>query len=140
MEEEGKTIIHNHYSPGANCQVFNSPVTGCVFAMPGAQVTQQLPPTSTDKEETPEATLDEKDEAIVEELAPIFFGIKDDAREFLKMIKVMKPVQMPRAAKKWMDEKRISENSLRRDLWSVLHKNNIYPRLESTWNDTIRKL
>ena len=31
----------NHYEAGSNCQVFNGPISGCVFAMPGSSVTQQ---------------------------------------------------------------------------------------------------
>ena len=30
----------NHFEAGSNCQVFNGPVSGCVFAMPGSSVTQ----------------------------------------------------------------------------------------------------
>ena len=40
MEEEKKNVF-NKFEPGSNCQVFNAPVTGCVFAMPGSTVTQQ---------------------------------------------------------------------------------------------------
>jgi hypothetical protein len=36
--------IVNHYEAGSNCQVFNGNISGCVFAMPGATVTQQPPP------------------------------------------------------------------------------------------------
>ena len=39
-ETEKKSIV-NRFEPGANCQVFNGSITGCVFAMPGANVTQQ---------------------------------------------------------------------------------------------------
>lgn len=38
MEEEKKNGITNHFEAGANCQVFNGPISGCVFAMPGATV------------------------------------------------------------------------------------------------------
>lgn len=41
MEEDSKKNIVNHYEAGSNCQVFNGDITGCVFAMPGATVTQQ---------------------------------------------------------------------------------------------------
>jgi len=40
MVKEAKTI-HNHFEAGSNCQVFNGPISGCVFAMPGSHVTQQ---------------------------------------------------------------------------------------------------
>ena len=41
MEEENKNKgVVNHFEAGSNCQVFNGPITGCVFAMPGSTVTQ----------------------------------------------------------------------------------------------------
>lgn len=45
MEEkkESKSVV-NHFEAGSNCQVFNGNISGCVFAMPGANVTQQVPP------------------------------------------------------------------------------------------------
>ena len=41
MEKEKKQgNVINHFAEGANCQVFNGPISGCVFAMPGATVNQ----------------------------------------------------------------------------------------------------
>ena len=42
-KKETRSVV-NHYEPGSNCQVFNGNICGCVFAMPGANVTQQVPP------------------------------------------------------------------------------------------------
>ncbi len=56
MMEDRKENDHvvNHFEAGSNCQVFNGPVTGCVFAMPGSTVTQQTTAqTDGDKAETP---------------------------------------------------------------------------------------
>lgn len=39
-KEKVHTEIHNHYEEGANCQVFNGPITGAIFAMPGSTVNQ----------------------------------------------------------------------------------------------------
>ena len=41
MEENQERRVVNHFEAGSNCQVFNGPVSGCVFAMPGSTVTQQ---------------------------------------------------------------------------------------------------
>ena len=41
MEKDGKKSVVNHFEAGANCQVFNGSVSGCVFAMPGSTVTHQ---------------------------------------------------------------------------------------------------
>ena len=40
MEENSKKGVVNHFEAGSNCQVFNGPISGCVFAMPGSNVTQ----------------------------------------------------------------------------------------------------
>lgn len=40
MEENSKKSVVNHFEAGSNCQVFNSSISGCVFAMPGSNVTQ----------------------------------------------------------------------------------------------------
>lgn len=44
MEEEAKkNHVVNHFEAGSNCQVFNGRITGCVFAMPGSNVSQNSP-------------------------------------------------------------------------------------------------
>ena len=45
MEEktEAKHVV-NHFAAGANCQVFNGAISGCVFAMPGSTVHQHAAP------------------------------------------------------------------------------------------------
>lgn len=48
---EKKSIVNN-FAPGANYQVYNGNITGCIFAMPGANVTQQVTnPTTRDEKE-----------------------------------------------------------------------------------------
>ena len=41
-EERGQKGVVNHFAAGSNCQVFNAPISGCVFAMPGSSVTQVM--------------------------------------------------------------------------------------------------
>ena len=53
---EKKSIV-NHYAPGANCQVFNGNIIGGIFAMPGANVTQQVTNPATPKDEAEEKKL-----------------------------------------------------------------------------------
>ena len=40
MEEENRKNVVNHFEAGSYCQVFNGHISGCVFAMPGSNVTQ----------------------------------------------------------------------------------------------------
>lgn len=46
MGDEKRNVV-NHFEAGSNCQVFNGPVSGCVFAMPGSNVTQQNTPAAS---------------------------------------------------------------------------------------------
>jgi hypothetical protein len=45
--EDSKGNVVNHFEAGSNCQVFNGPVSGCVFAMPGSNVSQQNSPAAS---------------------------------------------------------------------------------------------
>lgn len=40
MEDEKRNVVNN-FEAGSNCQVFNGDISGCIFAMPGSNVTQQ---------------------------------------------------------------------------------------------------
>ena len=45
--EDNKGNVINNFEAGSNCQVFNAPISGCIFAMPGSNVTQQQAPTTS---------------------------------------------------------------------------------------------
>ena len=144
---EKKSIVNN-FAPGANCQVFNENITGCIIAMPGVHFTQQVtnPPTRDEKEkELPAADSRRGDEEpnvssgpIVSQLKPIFYGSEDEALRFLKEIRGMKPVLITQKVKRLIAEKSISELSAHRDLWAILHTAGIYDRSESNWNQQVK--
>lgn len=144
---EKKSIVNN-FAPGANCQVFNENITGCIIAMPGVHFTQQVtnPPTREEKEkELPAADSRREDEEpnvssgpIVSQLKPIFYGSEDEALRFLKEIRGMKPVLITQKVKRLIAEKSISELSAHRDLWAILHTAGIYDRSESNWNQQVK--
>ena len=129
-EEKLNGGIVNHFEPGSNPQVFNGPISGCVFAMPGANVTQQ-----TGRQ--PE-NLSDKDEEIVNQLKPMFFGSEEEAKAFLVSIQGMKATQITDKVNQLVSEKKISDMSKRRDLWKVLHDCGIYERSESNWNMQVK--
>ena len=129
-EEKKKSDITNHFEAGANCQVFNGPISGCVFAMPGANVTQN--PVQ------PSAQLDEQQQDVVEKLKPMFYGQIEDAKAFLVSIQGMKPTQITDKVNQLVSEKKISEMSKHRDLWKVLHDCGIYDKSESNWNQQVK--
>ena len=129
-EEKLNGGIVNHFEPGSNPQVFNGPISGCVFAMPGANVTQN--PVQ------PSAQLDEQQQDVVEKLKPMFYGQLEDAKAFLVSIQGMKPTQITDKVNQLVSEKKISEMSKHRDLWKVLHDCGIYDKSESNWNQQVK--
>ena len=132
MEENSKNrTIHNHFAEGSNCQVFNGDISGCVFAMPNATVTQQ--PAGC-----PSQSMSEEEEGIVSQLRPIFFGMEEEARAFLAGIRGMKPTEITAKVNKWVKDRKISDKSYHRDLWKVLHECGIYAPSESNWNQQVK--
>lgn len=129
-EEKKKSDITNHFEAGANCQVFNGPISGCVFAMPGSNITQNPVQPSTE--------LDEQQQDVVEKLKPMFYGQLEDAKAFLVSIQGMKPTQITDKVNQLVSEKKISDMSKHRDLWKVLHDCGIYDKSESNWNQQVK--
>ena len=72
MEENSKKSVVNHFEAGSNCQVFNGNISGCTFAMPGSNVTQQVPAPSVarDDEQPDVSTL----VACVDGVRPYFWS------------------------------------------------------------------
>lgn len=130
MEEKTCSGITNHFEAGSGCQVFNGPISGCVFAMPGSNITQHPVQPSTE--------LDEQQQDVVEKLKPMFYGQTEDAKAFLVSIQGMKPTQITDKVNQLVKEKKISELSKNRDLWKVLHDCGIYGPTESNWNQQVK--
>ena len=82
MEKEYQKNIVNNFEPGCNCQVYNAPISGCVFAMPGANITQYPAQSPTDIAD------DEQD--VIDRLKPMFYGDAENAKAFLQSIQGMK--------------------------------------------------
>ena len=121
---------HNH-----NCQQFYGPVTGCVFAMPGANVYQQ--PESAHVQGKVSVT-EEADETLVCKLAPVFFGNRELVAEFLRRIKGAKPTDVTAEVNRLLKERKVSDISCNKVLWEILHKNGFYTPTLSNWNSQIR--
>ena len=150
MKSKEKKIEHKDstiYQTNENCQVFNGPISGCVFAMPGATVNQspvqQVSPTM-DEDKSEESEDDsEHDEPevesnvdLVEKLKPLFYNNENDVRLFLKEISGMSPNNITDLVNKWVQDKRISDygSSRKGDLWKILHDAKLYPRTIQNWN------
>ncbi len=118
------------YQTNENCQVFNGPISGCVFAMPGSNITQN--PVQ------PSMELDEQQQDLVEKLKPVFYGQIEDAKAFLVSIQGMKPTQITNKVNQLVAEKKISDMSKHRDLWTILHEAGLYQPSESNWNSQVK--
>ena len=90
-------------------------------------------------EQHADVQLDTKQlQEVINKLAPIFFGLTEEAREFLVSIKGMKPTQITNKVNQLVCDKKISELSRHRDLWQVLHDYKIYTKSESNWNMQVK--
>ena len=155
MKSKDKKIEHKDstiYQTNKNCQVFNGPISGCVFAMPGATVNQspvqQVSPTM-DEDKSEETENDSKHEEpeekvelgedtlteLVEKLKPIFFNNENDVRLFLKEISGMKDKDITDLVNRWVHDKRISDygNSRKGVLWGILNNAGLYTKSLQNW-------
>ncbi len=155
MKSKDKKIEHKDstiYQTNKNCQVFNGPISGCVFAMPGATVNQspvqQVSPTMDEdkseetendsKHEEPEEKVELGEDALtelVEKLKPIFFNNENDVRLFLKEISGMKDKDITDLVNRWVHDKRISDygNSRKGVLWGILNNAGLYTKSLQNW-------
>ena len=78
------------------------------------------------------------DAAIVSRLAPIFYGIEAEARQFLHDIRGMKPTQVTAKVNELVAMRKISDKSHHRDLWTVLNGCGLYGKSEANWNRQVR--
>ncbi len=83
-------------------------------------------------------TMDEQQAATVEKLKPIFFGIEQEAREFLIAIQGMKPIQVTEQVNRLVTDGKISELSRKRMLYSILHDANLYEPSEQNWCSQVK--
>lgn len=79
------------------------------------------------------------DDEIVKELASCFYGVIKDTRAFLNQIKYVEDREKPAIAKQYLTQKKLSENSARRPLWTILKKYKLYSKTEDNWNKGIGK-
>ncbi len=77
------------------------------------------------------------DKEWIGEIAHCFYGIEENALEFVAMARKMRPVQIVSLVNAWLKQKKISDQSCQRDLWKPLHSHGIYNPSESNWNSQL---
>ena len=88
--------------------------------------------------EEEEIVLSPEEDALLVQLQPMFYGSEDNAKAFLGSIQGMKGKQITDMVNMMIAEKKLSELSCHRDLYTVLHDAGIYDKSESNWNMQVR--
>ena len=81
----------------------------------------------------------EKEDQVVKELKPIFWGIEDEARDFLRSIYGRRNKEITDIVAQRIKDKKISYDSCKRDLWKILYENGLYQAKEDNWSKMINK-
>jgi len=82
--------------------------------------------------------LSEEQNNTLARLKPIFYGNEEEARAFLVRVQDMKAVQITTLVNTLVSERKISEISRHRDLYTVLSDCGIYDKSESNWNQQVK--
>ncbi len=96
----------------------------------------KLMPKEEKKEE--EIVLSPDEDKLLVQLSPMFYGSEDNAKAFLASIQGMKGKQITDMVNVMINEKKLSELSCHRDLYTVLHDAGIYDKSESNWNMQVK--
>ena len=83
-------------------------------------------------------TTDERQAATIEKLKPVFFGVEQEAREFLVAIQGMRSIQVTELVNRLVTDGKISELSRKRVLYSILHEANLYEPSEQNWCSQVK--
>ncbi|MBR1500040.1 MAG: hypothetical protein IJ615_10520 [Bacteroidaceae bacterium] len=87
---------------------------------------------------SPKAELSQEQSQTVSRLKPIFYGNEDEARNFLLRVQDMKAMQITTLVNTLVAERKISDVSCHRELFTVLSESGIYDRSESNWNQQVK--
>lgn len=106
-----------------------------VPVMPQAKV-ETISPQDIDDEDVPQEEPVAEEDALVEELKPIFYNKEDEVRVFLKEIVGLKSPDVTELVNRWVADKRISDygNSRKGVLWNILHQAGLYEPSKQNWN------
>lgn len=115
-----------------NCQVFNGPISGCVFAMPGSTVNQDSIQRVVDGGQQ----TTESDEELVRRLAP-FFKTEEEARRFPSRIIGMKNRDITKLVNQLWDKGVFADSTKPTDLWRVLHDLGYYTASDRNFCDQV---
>lgn len=95
------------------------------------------------EDDTPPSDNDESDEKdsneeLIQRLKPIFYNNEEEAKAFANFIRGLEPMQITRRVKQLVHDRKISDLSKGRNLWTVLHDFGLYTKSESNWNQQVK--
>ena len=93
---------------------------------------------SKEEKKEEEIVLSPDEDKLVVQLSPMFYGSEDNAKAFLASIQGMRGKQITDMVNVMISEKKLSELSCHRDLYTVLHDAGIYDKSESNWNMQVK--
>ena len=127
-DEEKKLELHNPtiHQTNENCQVFNGPISCCVFAMPGSNVTQVGGAQQTN----------ERDEELARRIAP-FLVSQEEAGKFPARIRGMKDKDIAMLVVSLWDKFVIRDGTTPTDIWRVLHDLGFYQKSDRNWSKQV---
>ena len=125
MDDEKRNVV-NHFEAGSNCQVFNAPISGCVFAMPGSTVNQTAA--------APQAS--KNDDELARRLVPLFCD-EEQARRFPERIKGMSNGEITKLVNTLWEKGVIPATTRPTDIWRVLHDLGYYTASSRNWNNQV---
>lgn len=114
-----------------NCQVFNGPISGCVFAMPGATVNH-----TAIQQVDGNQRLNKDDTELVRRLTPLF-KTEDEAKKFPARIEGMKDKDITRLVNQLSEKRVFADSAKPTDLWKVLHDLGRYTATDRNWNGQV---
>lgn len=126
MEDNEKTVV-NHFEAGSNCQVFNGSISGCVFAMPGSNVTQVA------------GSQASEDNAELTNKIHIYFKDEDSAKRFLEQIQALRNDEARIDLVKRYRDNRLCLNTSKA-LWQALYDMGLYGKGYTNWNKYLNKI
>lgn len=133
MEQTRQHDIQLTFEAGSiNTIITGGTFEGPVYTSPQATATDN--DNAAETPDTTEMTAADEESDIVERLAAVFYGDREEARTFLKTIAVMPQKEIPDVVNRLVGEKIISNRSHKHDLWKILHDAGLYLRTESNWN------
>lgn len=132
-----------HFNPQTAFQIYTQLNTLLIGNRAWSNHSERIRNKLLEKREEHEAKIqmpitDEKEKEIVNSLMPIFYNKEECVWKFMNKIRNAKPKQITATVNGLVEKDIISKDSCHKELWKVLHDNNLYKPTLSNWNQQIK--